>query len=128
VNYLTVPQALFIHLRLITETGGSPGLRDLAMLEAAVARPQVTYGGRDLYPDLFSKAAALMESLIQGYPFVDGNKRAGITAAGLFLVRNGWRLTASNAELKAFTAGIARGQASVTEVTAWLRQHSHQEL
>jgi death-on-curing protein len=100
----------------------------MALLEAAVARPQAAYGGRDLYSDLFSRPAGLMESLIRGHPFVDGNKRAGIAAAGLFLVRNGWRLTAGNAELAAFTLNVAQGKARVAEMAGWLRQHSRQGL
>jgi death-on-curing protein len=124
MSYLTVEQVLFIHMRLITETGGSPGLRDLALLASAVARPQATFGGEDLYPDLFSKAAALMDSLIRNHPFVDGNKRVGITAAGLFLLRNGQRLTASNAELESLTLQVARSEVSVEQITTWLRDHS----
>ncbi|MCJ7584226.1 MAG: type II toxin-antitoxin system death-on-curing family toxin [Anaerolineales bacterium] len=76
--------------------GGAHGVRDLAMLESAVARPQTTFGGKDLYPDLFTKVAALLDSLINDHPFVDGNKRTGITAAALFLRRNGYRLKASH--------------------------------
>lgn len=122
-SYLTVEQVLFIHMRLITETGGSLGLRDLALLESAVARPQATFGGEDLYSDLFTKAAALLDSLIRNHPFVDGNKRVGITAAGLFLRRNGQRLTASNAELEPFTLQAARSELTVEQIAAWLRSH-----
>lgn len=123
-TYLTVEQVLFIHMRLIAETGGSPGLRDLALLEAAVARPQATFGGEYLYPDLFSQAAALLDSLIRNHPFVDGNKRVGITAAAIFLHRNGRRLTASNAELEQFTLQVARSQLTTEEMATWLRSHS----
>lgn len=124
MSYLTVEQVLFIHMRLIVETGGSPGLRDLALLASAVARPRATFGGEDLYPDIFNKAAALMDSLIRNQPFVDGNQRVGITAAGLFLLRNGQRLTASNAELERFTRQVARSELSIEQITAWLRSHS----
>ena len=78
-RYLTVPQILFLHSRLIEETGGSQGLRDLGLLESAVARPQTSFSGEDLYPGLFTKAAALMDSLINNRPFLDGNKRTGIS-------------------------------------------------
>lgn len=123
-SYLTVEQVLFIHMRLIVETGGSPGLRDLALLESAVARPQATFGGEDLYPDHFTKAAALLDSLVRNHPFVDGNKRVGIAAAGLFLRRNGRRLTASNAELEQFTLQAARSELTVEDIAVWLRSHS----
>ena len=95
MNYLTAAQVLFIHARLIAETGGATGLRDLGLLEDAVTRPQATFDGADLYPDRWAQAAALMASLVQSHPFVDGNKRVGVTAAGIFLQRNGLRLTAT---------------------------------
>jgi death-on-curing protein len=107
MNYLTPEQVLFIHSRLVAETGGSHGVRDLGLLESAVARPQATFDGKDLYPDLFTKAAALMDSFINNHPFVDGNKRTGVTAAGLFLQINGWRLTTSPEDLEAFILHVA---------------------
>jgi death-on-curing protein len=122
--YLTTTQILFIHARLIEETGGSHGVRDLGSLEAAVARPRATFDGEELYPDLFHKAAALLESLINNHPFVDGNKRTGITAAGLFLRQNSYRLTVSNSELETFTLSVATGQTGVKEIAAWLQTHS----
>lgn len=124
-QYLTVPQILFLHARLVDETGGSHGLRDLGLLEAASARPQAAFEGEELYPDLFSKAGALMDSLINNHPFVDGNKRTGIAAAGLFLQQNGYRLTATNPELEAFTLKVASGQIRVSEIAAWLTANSY---
>ena len=96
MNYLSAEQILFIHARLIEETGGRHGVRDLSMLLSALGRPQASFDDQDLYPDLFSKAAALMDSLIRNHPFVDGNKRTGATAAGVFLRRNGYRLIKRN--------------------------------
>ena len=122
--YLTVEQVLFVHMRLIVETGGGTGVRDLGLLASAVARPQATFGGEDLYPDLFAKAAALLDSLVRNHPFVDGNKRVGITAAGVYLQMNGQRLTASNAELETFTLQVARSELPVEHMTSWFRAHS----
>jgi death-on-curing protein len=122
--HLSAEQVLFIHARLIAETGGAHGVRDLGMLESAVARPQATFGEKDLYPDLFTKAATLLESLIKDHPFVDGNKRTGITAAALFLRRNGYSLAASNDELEAFTLQVALGQLDLVAMTEWLHAHS----
>ncbi|NUQ37225.1 MAG: type II toxin-antitoxin system death-on-curing family toxin [Caldilineales bacterium] len=124
MNYLSVEQTLFIHMRLIVETGGGGGVRDLGLLASAVARPQATFDGNDLYPDLFSKAAALLDSLVRNHPFVDGNKRVGITAAGLFLQMNGRRLSASNAEIEAFTMQVARSELTVVQMSDWLRAHT----
>ena len=124
MNYLSAEQILFIHARLIEETGGSHGIRDLGMLLAAMGRPQARFDDQDLYLDLFGKAAALIESLIRNHPFVDGNKRTGVTATGLFLRRNGYHLTASNADLVAITMKIAQSQSSVEELTIWFRDNS----
>lgn len=121
---LTVAQVLFLHARLIAETGGAHGIRDLSMLESALARPWATFGGQELYPDLFSKAAALLDSLIHNHPWVDGNKRTGIAATALFLRRNGVRLTATNAELETFTVHVAETRPGIAEIAAWLRAHS----
>jgi death-on-curing protein len=124
MNYLTPEQILFLHARLIDETGGSHGLRDLGLLEPAAARPQATYGGQDLVPDLCSRAAALMDSLVHNHPFVDGNKRTGITAAALFLVRNSYRLATTNPELEAFTRRVTEARPDIAEIADWLQAHS----
>jgi death-on-curing protein len=122
--YLSAEQILFIHARLIEETGGSHGVRDLGMLLSAIGRPQDSFDDQDLYSDLFSKTGALMESLICNHPFVDGNKRTGVTAAGLFLRRNGYRLIANNADLVAITMKIAQSQIDLEELTIWFRENS----
>jgi len=124
MNYLSAEQILFIHARLIEETGGSHGVRDLGLLLSSIGRPQASFDDQDLYLDVFSKAAALMESLIRNHPFVDGNKRTGVTAAGLFLRRNGYRLAATNADLVAITMKIAQSQSNLEELTTWFRENS----
>jgi death-on-curing protein len=122
--YLTAEQVLFIHARLISETGGMHGVRDLGLLLSAVARPQATFEGQDLYPNLFMKAAALLESLVGNHAFVDGNKRTAITSTGLFLRINGYRLTADNQQLEAFTLQCAQRLISLEQMALWLKSHS----
>jgi death-on-curing protein len=124
MRYLTVEQVLFLHARLIAETGGSHGIRDIGLLESAIARPQATFEAKDLYPDVFSKAAALLHSLISNHPFVDGNKRVGIGAAALFLRANGFVLAATNSELETFALRAARGELGVPEAARWLEEHT----
>jgi death on curing protein len=124
MRYLTAEQVLFIHARLIAETGGEHSVLDLSLLQSAVARPQATFEEHDLYPDLFSKAAALLESLIGNHAFVDGNKRTAITAAGLFLRLNGYRLTANNPQLEAFTLQCAQHLVSLDQMTIWFESQS----
>ncbi len=84
-EYLTVVELLAIHDELIAEFAGSGGVRDMGALESAVFRPQTGY-----YDDAIAEAAALMESIIQNHPFIDGNKRAGFAAADIHLRLNGW--------------------------------------
>jgi death-on-curing protein len=122
--YLTPEQILFLHARLVAETGGAQGIRDLGLLISAVDRPKAAYEGSELYPGVLTKAAALMHSLIQNHPFVDGNKRTGIAAAGILLQLNGYRLTATNEELESFTMSAARGLEEVPEIASWLEEHS----
>jgi death on curing protein len=125
VNYLTAEQILFLHARLVAETGGSHGLRDLSLLLSAVGRPQASFDDQDLYPDLFTKAAALMDSLINNHPFVDGNKRTGIAAAALFLLANGCHLQVLSTELEKFTLEVAQSQHTIEEIAAWLQSNAH---
>jgi len=124
MQYLTPEQVLFIHARLIAEIGGEHRVRDLGLLQSAVARPQAVFGGKELYPDIYHKAAALLESLINNHPFVDGNKRTGITATALFLHINGYRFSISNEEMVTFVLSVASGNESVDTIAAWLGQHS----
>lgn len=122
--YLTAAQVLFIHSRLVAETGGATGVRDLGLLLAAISRPQATFDGEELYPNLFQKAAALMFSIVQNHPFVDGNKRTGITAAGIFLRVNGYKLIAENKVLELFTLNVAQGKMDVASIASWLEANS----
>ncbi len=122
-RHLSPQQVLFIHARLTDETGGDHLLRDVGLLASAVARPRAAFGGEELYADLFAQAAALMQSLLLNHPFLDGNKRTGITAAALLLLRNGYQLTADNDELERFTFAVVNGQHSLEEVAAWFRSN-----
>ena len=75
MKYLNVTHVLRIHARSIEQFGGDPAIRDLGLLESAVAQPRAGFGGKDLYPELADKAAALAFSLVMNHPFADGNKR-----------------------------------------------------
>lgn len=124
IVYLTAEQVLFLHSRLIQETGGEQGVRDLAMLLSALGRPQSSFNGADLYPGLFAKAAALLDSLIRNHPFLDGNKRTAIAAAGIFLHLNGFLLKVDSAEMVRFTLACAQSQVPLEQITVWLQSYS----
>lgn len=120
--YLAREQVLRIHQRQIERFGGSTGVRDSGALDAAVARPQATFGGDDLYPDIAAKAAALLHSLVANHPFVDGNKRAAVMSAELFLLFNGFELLADDDDFEAVTMAAARGELGAEELAIWMRQ------
>ncbi len=122
--YLSPAQAVALHHELLAVFGGLAGVRDRGNLEAAVARPAMTFGGEDLYPDVAAKAAALMHSLILNHPFVDGNKRTGAAAAELMLELNGWTLVAGDQDLEDLTLATARGEMSAEALAIWFRQRS----
>jgi death-on-curing protein len=124
MKFITPQQVLFINNRVVTETGGEHGLRDAGLLESAVSRPRATFDGKELYPGLFEKTAALLDSLVNNHPFVDGNKRTGITSAALFLRMNGWILTCSQGDLETFTLSVALDHPTVSELADWLKQYS----
>ena len=124
MEYLTLNEVLLLHARLIQRTGGRRGVRDMGMLDSALSRPQATFDGVDLYPDLWSKAAALVHSLLRNHPFVDGNKRTALVAVGLFLELNDHRLIASNEEAVAFIQRMIAGQLEMEEIASWLKAHS----
>lgn len=90
-EYVTTADALFFHKQLIERYGGAPGLRDAGALESALHRPQTGY-----YDTLVHEAAALLESLVQNHPFVDGNKRVAFAVVDVFLRINGYSITADS--------------------------------
>jgi death on curing protein len=122
--YLSVEQILRLHRMQLRTFGGSGGLRDRGALEAAAARPQMTFGGEDLYPDLVTKTSALMHSLVMNHAFVDGNKRVGAMAAELFLTVNGYDLHATDGDMVELTLGVARGEVSAEALSIWIRQRN----
>jgi death on curing protein len=122
--YIGIEQVLAIHRVQIARYGGSAGCRDQGGLDAAVARPRMTFGGEDLYEDHAAKAAALMHSLVMNHPFVDGNKRVGAHSALLYLSVNGLDLLFSPAELTELTLATARGEMSAEAIAIWFRQRT----
>ena len=119
----TVQEMLCLHHKVTLHTGGGDGLREPGLLESAVARPHASFGGEDLYPRTIDKAAALCCGLTQNHPFVDGNKRIGVTAMLLVLRRNGVTLRYTQQELIDLSLTLAQGNCDVDDVVAWLEQH-----
>jgi death-on-curing protein len=116
-DYLLLAEVLAIHTDQIERYGGSQGVRDPGLLEAALFRPQTGY-----YADLIEEAAALWESLAQNHAFIDGNKRVGFAATYTFLEINGAWLTADADATYAFIAGLYETNSfDFAHLSAWLR-------
>ena len=123
MRYLTLGEVLELYHRIIEQSGGSLGIRDLGALESVLAQPRMTFGNQELYPTLVEKASALGFSLIQDHPFVDGNKRAGHAAMETFLVLNGFEIDASADEQEQIILQVASGELERDAFTAWLSGH-----
>jgi death-on-curing protein len=123
MRFLTLKELIELHQRLIEQSGGSPGIRDVGLLESATAQPLMTFGGEDLYPTVVEKASALGFSLIKNHPFVDGNKRAGHAAMEVFLVLNGHEIDAGVDDQEGVILRLAAGEMGREEFTDWLRAH-----
>lgn len=123
MRYLTVAEVLETYQRVMQQTGGLVGIRDLGALESAIAQPYMTFDGNELYPSLTEKAAALGFSLIQNHPFADGNKRTGHAAMESFLALNGYEINASTDEQVEIILSLASGKLSRDEFADWLSNH-----
>lgn len=123
MRYLTLAEILRLYERLMQRSGGAAGIREQGGLESALAQPQTTFGGEELYPTLADKAAALGFSLIMNHPFVDGNKRIGHAAMELFLLLNGHEIVAPVDEQERVILQVAAGEMSRIAFTAWVDRH-----
>jgi death-on-curing protein len=120
VEYLDLDDLLTLATALL---GDPPPVRDIGLLGAAAARPQTTAFGEDAYPDLWSKAAALLQSLVKNHALVDGNKRLGWLATATFLELNGAAVTrASNDDVYDLVIDVAGGHHDVTDIATALRR------
>src|SRR3990167_10135860 len=102
MSYPSLDEVVAIHFRVTQKTGGSSGIRDWDLLSSALGRPQATFDGQGLYPDIYIKAAALIQSLALNHPFVDGNKRTALASTEYFLHLNGIELEATQEQKVGF--------------------------
>lgn len=120
--YLDADDLLHVARRAL---GGEPVVRDHGLLESAAARSQATVFGADAYPDLETKAAALLQSIVSNHALADGNKRLGLAALIAFLGVNGQRLTWTNEEAYDAIIAIASGELSqLSEIAECIRAAS----
>jgi death-on-curing protein len=115
----------YFHIILIDEFGGSNGIRDLNALIAAIQRPYSTFDGKDLYPTIYDKAAALVESLVKNHAFIDGNKRIGYVMLRFFLMESGYDLSTSQTEKYSFIIEISKGNLDFEGIKEWIVRNAH---
>jgi death on curing protein len=121
---LEVADLVWLNTIAVRQAGGAVGVRDKGVLEAAVARPWAAYGGKELFPTLFDKAAALMEAVIRRHPFVDGNKRTGLLAGAALLYLAGYDLAAPRAEMVEKPVALAERRIGFEELSRWFEIHA----
>lgn len=119
--YLTVDEVLKVHERLIEDHGGMKGIRDLGLLTSAIEMPKSAFGGEDLHPTVFDKAAAYLFHIAKNHPFIDGNKRSASFTSLLFLRINGIRLLLDQSQYELLVIGVAEGLISKTQVASYYK-------
>lgn len=120
--FLTLEEVIDIHADQITHYGGTAGIRDMMLLQSAVAMPQAGFGDQYLHTDLFEMAAGYLFHIVQNHPFVDGNKRVGATAALVFLELNQVDLKITNTALVQLVLDVAQGRAGKAAVAEFFRK------
>ncbi|NOT24669.1 MAG: type II toxin-antitoxin system death-on-curing family toxin [Acidobacteria bacterium] len=124
MRYLTLGEVVDLHDRVLEQSGGAAGIRDLGLLESALAQPKATFDGNDLHPTLIDKTAALGYSLVANHPFVDGNKRIGHAAMATFLLLNGLEIEAPVDAQERLMLDLAAGGTTRSVLAAWLASHT----
>lgn len=121
ITFLSVDDVLFLHADTIAIDGGSHGVRDHGLLDAAVAMPRQQFGGAFLHEDLAAIAAAYLFHIAQNHPFIDGNKRAAVMSSLAFLRLNDVDLSMASQELEEITRRVASGELNKEALTQWMR-------
>jgi len=120
---IRLSDVLVLHAHLLDLYGGLSGIREPEMLSSALERPFQTFGGEDLYPTIFDKGAAVLESIVRNHPFLDGNKRTGYAIMELLLMANGLEITASEDEKYDFVIAVAEGRLDFDGIRSWIEAH-----
>lgn len=117
-------EVLEIHSVLIEQFGGSNGIRDQGLLDAALNRPYQTFDGQELYPTAVEKAAAILESIVKNHPFIDGNKRTGYVLARLILMEKQLDINANQEQKYQFVISVSTGGINFDQIKEWLEVHT----
>jgi len=122
-DFLSLAEVLEIHRDQIERYGGKTGIRDLGLLQSALAMPSAGFGGRYFHGDLFEMAAAYLFHIVRNHPFVDGNKRTGAVAALVFLALNGMEIEAGEDIFEQTVRAVAEGKMDKSAIAGFFREH-----
>lgn len=123
-EFLTIDEVLGIHADQVDRYGGSPGIRDLRLLESAMSMPEAGFAGEMMHPTIFEQAAAYLFHLCKNHPFVDGSKRVALAASLAFLSLNGFDVDATEDEVVELVVGVAAGDVHKAEVAVFFQRHA----
>jgi death-on-curing protein len=127
ISYLLIEEALELHAVVLGLTRGVLGVRDIGALSGSLERPKTTLGGKEMFPRIFEKAAAYIESVARNHPFLDGNKRTAYLIGAAFLHKNGYDLAPNQGEIEAFMVWMVTEKPPLKEIAAWLKKHSRKK-
>ncbi len=125
-RFLDITDVLEIHQSRIDLYGGTAGIRDIGMLQSALAQPQAGSGGQFFHEDIFSMAAAYWYHISRNHPFLDGNKRTALAVCLVFLDVNGYEIDADPNELEELALAISQGKADKETATEFLKKNCHE--
>lgn len=123
-KYVSIEVALALHATVLNLTKGTLGVRDMQGLLGCLERPKTSIGGQEMFPTVYLKAAALMESLARNHPFVDGNKRGAHIIGRELLIINGYDLEPEPGEIEKLMLWIVVEKPPLVEIAAWLEKNS----
>ncbi len=123
-RYLSTEEVIAFHRRVLEETGGREGIHDAGLLFSACEKPKASFGGREMYPDLFIKASVLLEALVNYHTFSDGNKRTAYLATKAFLFLNDLHFQTKTKEGLVFMLSVANKEISLKQIAVWIKKHS----
>lgn len=124
---MTLPTAediIRLHEVIIRQIGGSEGLRDAGALAMCAEKPKAAFGGNEMYPTIFLKAAALLESIARNHPFVDGNKRTAFLAALNVIEHNDYKTFFDNKDIEDTVVRVVTEKPPIEEIATWLERNS----
>lgn len=120
MRYLTAEGILAIHERILEESGGLAGIRDIGLLYSIVEKPKASFGGQEMYQGIFVKGAAMLEALVNYHVFFDANKRTAFVTTAIYLRMQGYELEVTEAHCLQFMIAVAKKKKTLVQIARWL--------